>query len=295
MFTSTAAIVVDAPAKINLTLDVLGRRDDGYHTLCSVMQTLDLHDTLTLDSTNDDEITFTCDVPALQGDDNLVVRAAHLLRAHVGGTAGVRLGLCKRIPAEAGLGGGSSDTAAALRGLDRLWGLRLPTAELRDLGARLGSDVPFFFHAPTALVTGRGDVVETLSPAPPAHVVLYKPLVGVATGRVFAGFPAPRYTDDGATRRLQEALRAGLPPSRWPLSNGLQQTVAELYPEVAARLDALRVAGAPRPMMTGSGSTVYAIFDDAPAARAVYERLLGKGQGQGQEHEAILTRFALPA
>ncbi len=276
-------LIVRAPAKINLTLDVLGRRPDGYHALRSVMQTLELHDTLELTGLTAPEIVFECDVPALRGDANLVVRAARLLREHTGYSGGARIALRKRIPIDAGLGGGSSDAAATLQGLAQLWDLDLPRDHLAELGAHLGSDVPFFLYAPTALVSGRGEYVESLPPIPPVHVVLHKPEGGVSTERVFAAFPPARYSDGSGTERLLAALREGRPVEEWPLSNGLQETVAELYPEVASALSRLAAAGVPRPILTGSGSTVYALFASQDQARRVHDRLAAT------DHMAILT------
>jgi len=277
-------LIVRAPAKVNLTLDVLGRRPDGYHALRSVMQALELHDTLELTLHVASEIVFECDVPALRGDANLVVRAARLLREHTGYGGGAHITLRKRIPIDAGLGGGSSDAAATLRGLAQLWDLDLSPVQLAELGARLGSDVPFFFYAPTALVSGRGEYVEPLPPIPPVHVVLHKPEGGVSTARVFAALPPARYGDGGGTDRLLTALREGRTVEEWPLSNGLQETVADLYPDVAAALTRLAAAGATHPILTGSGSTVYALFADRDRAQQVCDRLVTAG------HAAMLTR-----
>ncbi len=276
-------LIVRAPAKINLTLDVLGRRLDGYHALRSVMQTLELHDTLELTGLAEPAIVFECDVPALCGDANLVMRAARLLREHTGYSGGARIVLRKRIPVDAGLGGGSSDAAATLQGLGQLWDLDLPRDHLAELGAHLGSDVPFFLYAPTALVGGRGEYVEPLPPIPPVHVVLHKPEGGVSTARVFAAFPPARYGDGSGTDHLLAALREGRPVEEWPLSNGLQETVGEMYPDVAAALSRLAAAGAPRPILTGSGSTVYALFATQDQARQVHDRLAAT------DHMSILT------
>jgi 4-diphosphocytidyl-2-C-methyl-D-erythritol kinase len=279
--TAPGRIVVRAPAKINLTLDVLGRRPDGYHALRSVMQTLDLHDTLEVRPAP--VIRFACDAPALAGENNLVLRAARLLRTATGYGGGVDVTLHKRIPVDAGLGGGSSDAAATLLALNQLWGLALAPERLAEFGAALGSDVPFFLYAPLALVLGRGEVVEALPPAPPASVVLHQPPCGLSTARVFAALPPTRYGDGSGTERLLAALQAGLAPGQWPLSNGLQETVTALYPEVAAALRRLREAGAPQAVLTGSGSTVYALFTREDDARRVYSQLTAAG------HHAILT------
>jgi len=272
-------VIIHAPAKINLSLDVLGRRPDGYHALRSVMQTLELHDTLELSPDPTGALTLTCDAPALAGPANLAWRAADLLRQETGYDGGARLTLRKRVPVDAGLGGGSSDAAAALLGLNRLWDLGLATDRLAELGARLGSDVPFFFYAPTALATGRGETVAPLPPLPRVHVVLHKPDSGVSTRQVFAALTPALYSDGSQTEALLTALRAEppLPPRAWPLSNDLQRTVRLLYPAVARALDALRDAGASNPLMTGSGSTCYALFAHVDDARQTYERLSGAG------------------
>lgn len=262
-------LVAPAPAKINLTLDVLGRRPDGYHELRSVMQTLELHDTLELRRA--DALTFACDDLTLQGEANLVLRAAHLLRRETDTADGAAIVLRKAISVDAGLGGGSSDAAATLMALNRLWRLGLNSSRLAEIGAALGSDVPFFMYAPTALVAGRGEVVEPLSPPPVAHVVLLKPPTGVVTARVFAAFSPERYGDGTATERLLDAWRAGEPPQRWPLANDLETIVTALFPEVAQAIAALRAAGAPNVRMSGSGSTVYALCASPEEARRVYE------------------------
>jgi len=268
-------LIVRAPAKINLSLDVLGRRPDGYHALRSVMQALELHDSLEFYPAR--ELTLECDAPALASASNLAWRAASLLRAEMGYDDGARMVLRKRIPVDAGLGGGSSDAAAALLGLNWLWRLDLPRERLAELGARLGSDVPFFCYAPTALATGRGEAVASLPPLPRVHVVLCKPAAGVSTRQVFAALTPALYSDGSQTEALLAALRVGRPPGVWPLSNDLQRTVCLLYPAVARALDALREAGAPNPLMTGSGSTCYALFARADDARYAYERLSGAG------------------
>jgi 4-diphosphocytidyl-2-C-methyl-D-erythritol kinase len=271
MTTSQFDIVVRAPAKVNLTLDVLGRRPDGYHALRSVMQTLALHDTLELRPA--EEIHFWCDEPSLAGENNLVMRAARLMREASGHRGGAQIILRKVIPVDAGLGGGSSDAAATLAGLNQLWDLGLPREHLAELGARLGSDVPFFFYAPAALVEGRGEVVTPVPSPSRAHVVLLRPPTGVSTARIFAALSPDRYDDGSATDQLLEAQRRRLPAGRWPISNGLQSTVIDLYPEVAGAARRLRDAGAGNVCMTGSGSTVYAVFDAAEEAQHVYERV----------------------
>ena len=143
-------LTLKARAKVNLTLEVLGRREDGYHDIASIIQTIDLCDTLSLEPA--DSILFECDKPELQSQDNLALKAAYLLKASTGYDGGARITLLKGIPVSAGLGGGSSDAAATLTGLNTFWGLGLPLDELIPLAAQLGSDVPFFLHGGTAMV-----------------------------------------------------------------------------------------------------------------------------------------------
>src|SRR5689334_10702080 len=156
-------LTVRAPAKVNLFLEVLRRRPDGYHDLATLMVAVGLYDTLELRDDPGGSVSLRCDHPQLStGPDNLVVRAAELVRQTAGVTKGVAIRLWKRIPLAAGLAGGSSDAAATLAGLNRLWQLGWDRARLAELGARLGSDVAFFFSAPAAWCTGRGEVVEPL-------------------------------------------------------------------------------------------------------------------------------------
>ena len=267
-----------AYAKVNYTLDVLGKRADGYHRLASVMQTISLHDTLALRTRSDDAITLICDDPALETPANLALRAAHLLREHIGRTlAGVTLELRKRIPVQAGLGGGSSDAAAALTALDAYWGLHLDRDTLRALGARLGSDVPFFLAGGTALIGGRGEVVEPLPPAEPLWIVLVKPPIGISTATVFRTLAPAAYTGGDDTAALVAAIRAGEPLPLDRLSNALEPGVAATYPQVPAALDALRAAGAPIARLSGSGPTVYAPFRELIVAERVYQSVRAAG------------------
>ena len=164
--TGTRKVVIETPAKVNLTLEVLGKRDDGYHEIASVMQAVSLFDTLTLSLAED--VQLIADVPELGTRDNLVYRAAELIKRVKRVDEGVEIRLNKGIPIAAGMGGGSSDAAATLLGLNLLWGLSLDTKELEGLAAQLGSDVPFFLSGGSALAEGRGERITPL-PAPRPH------------------------------------------------------------------------------------------------------------------------------
>ncbi len=161
--TATAAISLEAHAKVNLTLEILGKRADGYHNIVSIMQTIELHDVLDLFPSK--EVTLECDEPALGGDSNLALKAAMALKQAAETDDGVRIRLGKKTPVAAGVGGGSSDAAATLRGLNRLWNLNWPVERLQELAIQLGSDVPFFLYGGAALVQGKGENVVPL-PAP---------------------------------------------------------------------------------------------------------------------------------
>jgi 4-diphosphocytidyl-2-C-methyl-D-erythritol kinase len=266
-------VQVRAPAKINLFLEVLGRRPDGYHDLATLMVTVGLYDTLSVRESPDGAVHLECDHPGLStGPDNLVVRAAELIRSRFGVRQGVGLRLSKRIPLAAGLAGGSADAAATLAALDRLWRLGLTARQLGELGAELGSDVPFFFFGPAAWCTGRGEVVEPLPVGRPLDVVLVNPGVGLSTASVFKALALPEGPVDGSAAR--EALAKGDTTALGrALFNRLEGPAVGLCPEVGRLLAALaarRPAGA---RMSGSGSTVFALADGPAEAMRISRSL----------------------
>lgn len=267
-----------AYAKINLTLDVLGRRADGYHDLASVMQTVGLADTLAFGALSDGETAFFCDAPALNGADNLVCRAVQALREATGCRRGVRIDLQKQTPMQGGLGGGSSDAACVLRVLNAWWSLGLSQARLMRLAARLGSDVPFFVLGGTALVEGRGERVTPLPDLPGSWVVLLTPPVAVSTAVVFGALTPDTYTDGQATARLAQALREGGLPPLDEVVNALEARVCQDYPAVAESRAAFLRAGAQMVRMSGSGPTLFALFPSLREAQPVYQALLQEGR-----------------
>ena len=261
------------PAKVNLALEVLGKRPDGYHEIATVMQTVDLFDRLTLEAAP--TISLETDDCALPTDErNLVVRAGSLLRQVSGVQAGARMRLRKRIPVAAGLGGGSSDAAAALWGLNRLWGLRWPRARLVELGTRLGMDVPFFLTGGPALATGRGDRVERLPAAGGYALVLVNPRVPLSTQQVYERVPAGWRAEPAATRRLVEALRTrNAVRVGAALTNDLEGFVAPGLPAVGRMKAALLAAGALGAVMSGSGPTVFGMARSLDHARQIRRRV----------------------
>lgn len=267
-----------AYAKINLTLDVLGRREDGYHELASVMQTVALADTLAFRSLEDGRTELFCDVPALNGPENLVSRAVQALRAATGCQRGIGIELRKQTPAQGGLGGGSSDAAAVLLALNRLWNLGLGRERLIELAAQLGSDVPFFVVGGTALVEGRGEQVTALPDLLGMWMLLLKPEVTVSTPAAFQALTPADYTDGRATARLAAAIRErGVLPLDG-LVNALEERVCQEYSAVTACREALIAAGARYRRMSGSGPTLFALFPTLEEAAPVYQTLLQQGR-----------------
>src|SRR6266436_3807527 len=289
--TSGDVCFVRAYAKINLTLDILGRRADGYHDLATVMQTVDLYDTLCLTATSDDGVSLICTTPELSNDENLAVRAAQLVRQRFAPRQGIGIELYKRIPMAAGLGGGSSDAAAVLLALQQWWQLPFSLSDLLDMAATLGSDVPFFLTGGLALCEGRGEQVTTLAPNWPTAMrwlVLLKPAISISTAAAFRCLPASDYTDGTHSQAVCSAFNAGIMPRAEDLHNSLEHCVLEQYPEVAqAREDLLR-AGASLVRLSGSGPTLFAPFPELARATQVQQHL------QAQGYEVYLSRATHP-
>jgi 4-diphosphocytidyl-2-C-methyl-D-erythritol kinase len=263
------AVVVWAPAKVNLFLEVRAKRTDGYHEIATLMVTVSLHDTLEFKEEATGEIRLSSDHPHLStGPDNLIWRAAELLRQRTGTRRGVRMELTKRIPMAAGLAGGSSDAAAALAGLNQLWRLGLKDSELAALGAELGSDVAFFFAAPAAWCTGRGERVTPLTLGGPLWFVLACPAVGLSTAAVYRGVSVPEQPRSG--HEVCDAVARGEPGAIGEqLHNRLQPVAEQLCPTVAAIQARLAQLGAAGSMMSGSGTSLFALCRDHDEALRV--------------------------
>ncbi|MCX6357258.1 MAG: 4-(cytidine 5'-diphospho)-2-C-methyl-D-erythritol kinase [Candidatus Aureabacteria bacterium] len=263
-------LTVRCPAKINLYLDVRGRRPDGYHEICTVMQTVDVCDELLIEA-RDSEISMACDSALLPADPaNLVWRAAELLRRETRVCGGAHLGLMKRIPVAAGLGGGSSDAAGALRGLNLLWRLNLYDAALESMAARVGSDVPFFIRGGTALCTGRGEKIAPIPPAASYPIVIVTPPILVSTPAVYASLlPEPSPPPSRATEFLA-ALASGDPALlAAKLYNRLEANTGAHMGEVEKIKRTLLAAGALGASMSGSGPSVFGIAGDLGRAKRI--------------------------
>ncbi|MBV9126360.1 MAG: 4-(cytidine 5'-diphospho)-2-C-methyl-D-erythritol kinase [Planctomycetes bacterium] len=252
-------MVVWAPAKVNLYLEILGKRPDGFHELATLMVAVSLYDTLEFKEDVSGAITLGCTHPHLStGGDNLVCRAAHLLRERTGCRRGARIQLVKRIPLAAGLAGGSSDAAATLAGLNRLWRLKRTPAELAALGAELGSDVAFFFATPAAWCTGRGEQVTPWPLGRALDLVLVSPPVGLSTAEVYRGVRVPEQPHTG--QEIRAAARAGdVEEIGRRLHNRLQPAAERLCPAVASLGSRLHRLGPAGCLMSGSGSCLFAL------------------------------------
>ncbi len=258
------AVTVPAYAKLNLTLGITGLAPNGYHTLDMVMHTVSLSDTVTL--TEADSISLDCPSWLPQGPSNLAWRAADALRASAGLDRGAVIRIEKRIPAEAGLGGGSADAAAVLKGLNELWGLGLSVEELCKIGLALGSDVPFAVTGGTARVRGVGDLLEPVSDTPRLWFALAKPEGGVGTAQAYRRFDAVGSDARPQAEPFIRAMQAGdIDRMAYFGGNALERAAVELLPAIRPLLDAMR-ARARYGAMTGSGAAVFGVFDSEKEA-----------------------------
>jgi 4-diphosphocytidyl-2-C-methyl-D-erythritol kinase len=265
-------LTLTASAKVNLALEVLGKRTDGYHELATVMQTVDLADRLVLEDA--DELALTTmspQVPANSG--NLAMRAAVALREAAKVDRGVRIRLDKRIPVAAGLGGGSSDAAAVLVGLNRLWGLRWPGARLAEVAETLGMDVPFFLRGGVALGTGRGERLTPLAGMQMA-LVLVNPGTSLSTAAVYGRVTPAMYSDGARAGAVAAALRSRKPARvAATLYNGLEAAATGAGSDLARMRAALVAAGALGAAMSGSGPTVFGVARSFEQARQIRARV----------------------
>jgi 4-diphosphocytidyl-2-C-methyl-D-erythritol kinase len=266
-----------APAKINLTLEVLGRRPDGFHEVRSVMQTLSFGDNLRFRSGR--EVEFLCYSPDWHPEKSLVSRAVALMQKATGCSKGAIIEVDKRIPLMSGLGGDSSDAAAILRGLNKLWGLGLPHKQLVELAAQLGSDVTFFLYGGTALAEGRGEIVVPLPPLPHKWVILMvppEPRLPGKTEKLYGRIKPNHYTDGRITGRLVEALRQGGEFTPSFLFNTFENIVftplSKMSPISVYRGHALKV-GAGDIHLAGSGPALYTLLEDRDEAEDLCSRL----------------------
>lgn len=267
-------IVLGAPAKVNLTLEVLRRREDSYHEVLTILQTIDLQDTLRLERA--EELRLSCSEPSLETPDNLVMKAALLLQKETGFGLGARMELFKTIPEAAGLGGGASDAAAALRGLNELWGLGLPRKSLMNLAARLGSDVAFFLFQGTALAEGLGEKITPLPDAPPAWVVLLLPpfpLLPRKTERLYQSLSPSHYSQGQFTLQAVEQIHSQGKAEPSLFCNAFEKVAFKLFPGLEVYWQRFMDCGAPWVRLAGSGPALFTLLKEKSKAETIYHRL----------------------
>ena len=247
-------LTLRSPAKLNLFLHIIGRKADGYHLLQSAFQLIDWCDTICLTRTQDNAIHRINPIPGVQPEQDLVVRAARLLNDYCHTQHGVEISVKKEIPMGAGLGGGSSDAATTLIGLNQLWNLNLDQKTLSELGLQLGADVPFFIFGKNAFVEGIGEQMQELTLDQQDYVVIF-PQKGVATKEIFQ--------DPELTRNHRQITMEGFLASSWSdLSNDCQAVAMRICPEVKQALDWIcQAIPGSKPRMSGSGSSVFAVLD----------------------------------
>jgi 4-diphosphocytidyl-2-C-methyl-D-erythritol kinase len=302
------SLILHAPAKVNLYLRVVGRRPDGYHDLETLMVAIDLFDTLTfapvaesddpdllslsisteLPAAANPEKVSSLSAPLAVGDDNLVLRAARLLREETGSTAGARIHLTKRIPWAAGLAGGSSDAATTLLGLNQLWELGLSLERLRTLSERLGSDIPFFLSGGSAAICrGRGELIEPISLGQSLPLVLLKPPAGLSTPRVFQRC-TPADPGFAATELVAHVQDGRFDRAATQLYNGLQPAAEALCPEVVDCRQLCETADVLGHLMSGSGTSYFALCATRSQAHTLAARWR---QASGFAVWAVSTRI----
>jgi 4-diphosphocytidyl-2-C-methyl-D-erythritol kinase len=266
-------ITFEAPAKINLTLEVLRRRPDGYHEIRSILQAISLYDTLYFSEASD--ISVKCNMPGWSVEKSLVGKAVQLLQQAIPDKKGAAIEIKKRIPLLSGLGGDSSDAAAALRGLNRLWKLRLSPDKLLSLAASLGADVPFFLREGTVLVEGRGEILKTLPSIQKMWIVLVLPDIPVPPGktaRMYAALKPSHFTDGSITQKLTEILHKDKHLDLSLLFNSFENIAFDKYTGLSIYKEHLIKLSSPQVHLAGSGPTLFTMLRDKEKADNLYTR-----------------------
>ncbi|MDE2684263.1 MAG: 4-(cytidine 5'-diphospho)-2-C-methyl-D-erythritol kinase [Chloroflexota bacterium] len=281
---------IPAYAKINLSLEVIGRRDDGYHEVATILQTVDLADTVTLRPA--DGLTVTCDDATLSGEDNIVWNAAVALAKHAGVPPDACIGIEKRIPVAAGLGGGSADAAASLRGLNVLWGLNLPGEDLASVAASLGSDVPFLLTGGAALGTGRGDQLQQLPAVETTCLLLVAPggTISRKTPTLYGALTPDDYSDGTQTRRLADSaalVTATLTSDS--CHNVFTRAALEIFPGLSDVWESVAAVTRFPPRLSGAGPAFFCMPSDETEHVKVEAALQNTGA------TAYLVRTIIPA
>lgn len=268
-------LYVKAPAKINLTLDVLHKRPDNYHEIEMIMTTVDLSDRIGLMGTAKGIHIQSADRFVPNDSRNLAYQAAQLIKDTYNIKTGVIISLDKKIPVAAGLAGGSSDAAATLKGLNKLWQLNLSLDELAELGAKIGSDVPFCVYGGTALAKGRGEIIQQLPTPPNCWVILAKPTIGVSTADVYGAFDVQKAQHPNTQAMIQALEEGDYDAMCANLGNALESVTLNMYPEVEQIKEQMKKFGADAVLMSGSGPTVFGLVHQEARVPRIYNGLRG--------------------
>jgi 4-diphosphocytidyl-2-C-methyl-D-erythritol kinase len=271
-------LTLKAPAKLNLTLEVLGKRPDGYHEIRSVIQTVDLCDELQFQISRSTE--YGSDLPGWAGEKSLIAKTVDLVRKTAGIDKGVNIYVKKRIPLVSGLGGDSSDAAAILKGLNEQWGLGLTVSNLLELSAQLGSDVPFFIYGGTVLMEGRGEIISSLPPLNPVWLVLMMPDIPrprSKTARLYSNLQSNHYTDGKITGQLVRTIKEGKPLNPDQLFNTFENVAFDLSTELAVYRSHIFKIGASNLHLAGSGPSMFTVVKDKAEGEELCKRLKGQG------------------
>ncbi|HWI55314.1 MAG TPA: 4-(cytidine 5'-diphospho)-2-C-methyl-D-erythritol kinase [Desulfobacteria bacterium] len=264
------SVIVNARAKINLTLDVLGKRNDGFHSVEMIMQSVELHDKVTLEETEQGIEAVTDHPLLLKSESNIAYKAARLLIDKLGIGKGVKISISKNIPVAAGLAGGSTDAAAVLKGLNKLWNLRLSQNQLAEYGSVIGSDVPFCIQGGAALATGRGEKILSLPDVQQIWMVLAKPPLEVSTAEVYNNFKPECVTAKPNTQAVIDAIQSGDEAGiRQGIVNALESVTLARYPQVSELKLFMADQGIKLPLMSGSGPTVFGFVDSQAEAEKI--------------------------
>lgn len=265
-----------APAKINLSLDVLRKRDDGYHDVEMIMTTVDLADRIELNTLEEDRVEVALWSRYVPNDErNLAYKAARAFKQKYNVKKGVHIKIDKVIPVSAGLGGGSTDAAAVLRGLNQLWNMNIPIDELAALGSTLGSDIPFCVYGSTGIAKGFGEIVEKLPSPPPFWVILAKPDIGVSTKTIFQRVQMNNIIHPNTEGVIQALHDKNFEKLCNSIGNSLETITTSLHPEVLYIKEKMRQAGASGVLMSGSGPTVYGLVEQESKAQRIYNSMKG--------------------
>jgi len=282
-------ITLKARAKINIGLDILGQRDDGYHFVHMVMQTISLHDEVTIRKQTDKDILIKSNLRYLpSNENNIVYKAAMLIKEEFGITEGLRFDLKKEIPIAAGMAGGSTDAASTLIGLNRMFDLKLSTKELCDRGGKLGADVPYCIRGGTMLATGIGDELTCLSPMPDCYVVIAKPRTSVSTRTVYQKYDSLEQVEHPNMDLLVDKINRGnLKEIAKYMGNVLELVTIPMVPEITTIKEQMKQDGAMISMMSGSGPTVFGLFEQQEEA----QRAIASLSQQPFIQKCGMTRF----